>query len=617
MQLWNQNWRLAAICIVASLFFLAGNASAQAASPEWAVGPISMNNVVHAPLAQSSWNEAVFRGPGGYLSWIKLSMLVVVFLIWVVVSDRMNQDALLFGKKTKMNAELWNSLNVGGFLLAFFLAISIPIFWIGFPLYFLAATVPGICYFVVRRGKIKSSSTLANKIASEKAAIKAGDTGIVVPIVHEALPQDEGALVEFSAAGQDQSAKQANLIRARQSHVFPLVKDMVADILTRRGESVLLDCTAQAMGRKMQVDGSWHALETLDRETGDALLASLKYLAGLNPQDRSSRQKGAFGFEFEGFKGKIEVRSQGNQTGERIQLKINQKSTGYMNLGQLGMWPEMFEQLMTHMNAPGLVIVSAPPSNGLSTSWNAALMGSDRVTRDCISFVEAGDTEQNFENITRNEFPAGESVLPTMRRALLAQPDCLVFPHIKDAETLDELTRQVTEEGRSVITHMPGRSASEALLRLYAMAGDRERFAKALTAVTCQKLTRRLCETCKQQVQVAPKLIQQLGGNPKKQDTLFNHFTGPPPGTVDEKGQPIVIPPCETCSAFGYIGRIAFFELIEVNDQLRSVLVKQPKLEKIVAAAQKLGNLSLAQQAYRLALVGLTSVSEIQRTLKS
>lgn len=617
MQLWNQNWRLAAICIVASLFFLAGDVSVQAATPEWNVAPATANFMVQTPLAQSNWNEILFRGPGGYLSWIKLTMLVVVFLIWVGVTDRMNQDALLFGEKTKMSAELWNGLNVGGFVLAFFLAISIPIFWIGFPVYCIAATLPAICYFVVRRGRIKSSSSLANQIAAEKAMIKSGETGTVVPIIHEALPQDDGAPVEFSAAGADQPTKQANLIRARQSHVFPLVKDMVADVLLRRGESVLLDCTAQAMGRKMQVDGSWHSMETLDRETGDALLASFKFLSGLNPQERRARQRGSFGFKFEDMKGNIEVLSQGNQSGERVQLKVSQKSKGHMNLGQLGMWPEMFKKLVGHLDAPGLIVISAPPSHGLSTSWHASLMASDRVTRDCISFVEAGDTEQDFENITRNEFPEGESPLPVMRKALLAQPDCLIFPHIKDADTLDELTRQVTEEGRTVITHMPSRSASEAILRLYALAGDRKQFASAVTAATCQKLTRRLCETCKQQVQVAPKLIKQLGGDPQKQNWLFNHFTGPPPGAVDEKGQPLEIPPCETCSAFGYIGRIAFFELIEVNDQLRSVLMKQPKIEKIAAAAMQLGNLSLAQQAYRLALVGLTSVSEIQRTLKS
>jgi type II secretory ATPase GspE/PulE/Tfp pilus assembly ATPase PilB-like protein len=612
MQPWNRNWRLAAICIVASLFFLAGSAPVHAVSPEWSSGPA--NNVVQ--LLAQDWNDALLRGPGGYLSWIKLALVAVVFLIWVAMSDRLNQDALRFGEKTGLNAETWNTINVAGFVLGFFLAISIPIFWIGYPVYVLTAFVPPVLYFLMRRSKVKGDSTLANQIQTSKAIRVAAETGTVANIVQEALPQDEGAEVSFSTAGVDKQEKQTNLIRARQSHAFPMVKDMVADILTRRGDVVLMDFTTQAVGGRMQVDGSWHQLPTLDRETGDAMLTSYKFLAGLNPQDRRSKQKGRFGFKFNDFKGDIQVISQGTQTGERVQLKFIQKTKTELNLGQLGMWPEMFKSLVTHVNQPGLVVISGPPSQGLSTSWRAALMASDRVTRDCISFVEASNAEHDFENVTRHEYPDGQSPLEVMRKVMLTQPDALVVPDIRDAATLDELTSQV-ESGRTVITHMQSRSASEALLRLYALAGDKQRFAKAVTAATCQKLTRRLCETCKQQVQVTPKLIQQLGGDPRKQNWLCNPFTGPPPGAVDEKGEPIVIPPCKTCSGFGYIGRIAFFELIEVSDQLRGVMMKQPKVDTIAAAAQKLGNPSLAQQAYRLALAGLTSVNEIQRSLKS
>lgn len=624
MQAWNRNWRLAAICIVASLFFWACNtaASAQAAPPIQVSTQLNsaMAFPASTPLAQMrqiDLNDAVRRGSGGYLSWIKLALMVVVFLIWVAMSDRINQDALRYGKLTGMNPEVWNTINVAGFVLAFFLAISIPIFWIGYPVYVLAAFVPPICYYLVRRGHVKASSTLSNQIAANKAMLEAGETGRVVQIVHEPLPQDEGAEVEFSAAGDDKAAQQSNLIRARQTIAFPVLKDMIADALGKRGEVMLLDFTAQAVTGKMQVDGSWHAQPTLDRETGDALLASMKFLAALNPQDRRSRQRGKFGFKYNDTKGQIEIISQGVQTGERVQVKLIQKSKLDMNLGQLGMWPEMFDKLLTHLNQPGMVIVSGPPGEGLSTSWRATIMAADRVTRDCVSFVDESNHEHDFENVTRNDVPTGQPPFSVMHRALLAQPDCLVVPDPGDKATMDELTRQVIEEQRSVYVHVKSRSASEALLRMYALAGDKQRFAEAVTAVTCQKLTRRLCETCKQQVQVDPKLIQKLGGNPNKQNWLYNHFTGPPPGAVDEKGEPIEIPPCKTCSAFGYIGRIAFFELIEVSDPLRKVLIKQPKVETIAAAAQKLGNLSLAQQAYRLALVGLTSVSEIQRSLKS
>ncbi len=613
-----RNWRLAAIFIVASLFFLTCSvASAEPCSAAPMASQASQFDAgsVIGLLGQASRPE-IARGPGGYFSWIKLLCLVVVFLFWVFLTDRMNQDMLRFGEILGRNPEVWNMLNVLGFVLTFFLAISIPIFWISFPLYAIAGLLPGMLYYMTRRGKIKSNEAIDKQIKAGKAAIKSGDAA-VAQLHTEPLPQDEGAEIQFSPSGKDKTETQVNLIRARQLHAYPVLKDMVADVVTRRAEIVMLDYTRDAATARMQVDGTWHQLPTLDRQTGDSLLVAAKCLAGLKPEDRRSRQNGKFGYNLLGKKGSIDITTQGIQTGERVIVKVVQKSKTEMNLGQLGMWPDMYKNLLTHLNNPGFVIISAPPQGGLSTSWKATLVAADRVTRDFVSFVPENDKEQDYENITRYNYPQGGTPLDAMRTALMTQPEALVVPHISDAATLDELTRQVIEEGRTVFTHLYSKSASEALLRLYQLAGDKDQFAKAVTAVTCQKMARRLCETCKQQVQVNPQLIQQLGGDPRKQNWVFNHFTGPRPDQVDENGRPIEIPPCKTCNAFGYIGRIAYFELIEVNDQLRQVIKQQPKLQTVAAAAQKLGSATLTQQAYRLVLVGLTSVSEIQQSLKS
>ena len=624
MPLWTQHWRLAAIFIVVSLFFLTCGTTAQAAD-RGAPGLESLLSVetFETPqlLAQNdapaklSPKEIVDRGPGGYFSIIKLILVALVFWYWVFVSDRMNVDGIRFGEKTEMDPEIWNPINLGSFLVGFIATISIPIFLIGFPLYLIAAVTPTLVYFFMRRSKLAANERLAKNIASGKQALKSG--GGTAVMQDEILPQDEGANVSFSPAGADRQAKQVNLIRARQGHGFIHFKNFVADLVDRRAETVLLDYTAQAVSVRLELDGVWQQLQPMDRQTGDALLACAKQLAGLNPQDRRGQQKGKFGFGYTSTKAQIEILSQGVQTGERVQIKFLRKSKGPMNLGEMGMWPEMFSKLAGHLSQPGLSIISAPAKHGLTTNWIGSLLASDRVTRDMVAFLAEGDTEFNIENISPHFYPAGESPLETIRKTMLTQPEGLVFPTIPDSATLDELTRLVVEEGRAVYTHLPSSSAAEAILRLYQMAGNKEQFAKAVTVATCQKLARRLCETCKQAVQAPPKLIQQLGGDPQKQNSLYNHFTGPPPGQVDEKGEPIVIPPCRTCSAYGYSGRIGYFEIISMTDQLRKFMLKNPDVKSLAAAAKKLGNPTLTEQAYRLGLVGLTSVAEIQRSLKS
>ena len=114
-----------------------------------------------------------------------------------------------------------------------------------------------------------------------------------------------------------------------------------------------------------------------------------------------------------------------------------------------------------------------------------------------------------------------------------------------------------------------------------------------------------------------PKVIAQLGGDPKQQSTIFNPWKLPPPEQrVDEKGKEIEFPPCETCGGLGYIGRIAVFEMISVNDELRQFIRKNPKAAPIEQEAVRLGKQPLASQAYRLVLLGVTSLAEAQRVLK-
>ena len=169
----------------------------------------------------------------------------------------------------------------------------------------------------------------------------------------------------------------------------------------------------------------------------------------------------------------------------------------------------------------------------------------------------------------------------------------------------------------TVLLRASAKSAAEALLRTYAQSGDRRQFLDALKHVTGQRLIRRLCSACKVEVRVQPSLIQKLGGNPKTQGTIFNPWKLPPPEQrVDEKGREIEFPPCEACGGIGYIGRIAVFEMITVDDQLRNFIAKNPKADAIEKAALKLGKKSLASQTYQLVLLGVTSLAEAQRILK-
>lgn len=556
-----------------------------------------------ALVAQSEHD--IDRGPGGYLAWYKLLLVAICFLAWVRMTDWMNRDGQLIGHEINLLPELWNPIALFGFILGFWAAISIPIFWVGFPIFLILGFAPFTSYYLIRRAKFLETPSLVNKLSDD-------------PEVSESLPQDDGVAIQFTPAGESANDRQKNLILARQAQHFTTMKTLIDEGSGKRAEVIMLDYTRDQVGSRMLVDGAWHPLPTMTREVGDSVLASLKNLAGLNAADRRSRQQGQFNAKTESKKMTLDLMTQGTKTGERAQLKFVEKRKHDLTLSQLGMWPEMIKTIADQASKPGVVLISAPPRNGLTTSWRAALGAVDRITRDWVALVESSSSyETDVENVQVNTYDTGENPLVPLKKILLSQPDALVAPDLTSAEFLDKLVDESLNQERTVFTRNQAKSAAESLLRLYALSQHKREFSQAINAVVGQKLARRLCDKCKVPVQVKPELIQKLGGDPRKTNTIYNPYKLPPvEQRVDENGKPIEMMPCPVCGGIGFIGRISIFEIINVDSQIRNALLKQPKIDVIRKLATANGDVPMMQQGFRLVLMGITSVAEVQRVMK-
>jgi type II secretory ATPase GspE/PulE/Tfp pilus assembly ATPase PilB-like protein len=281
------------------------------------------------------------------------------------------------------------------------------------------------------------------------------------------------------------------------------------------------------------------------------------------------------------------------------------------------MFPEMVEQFKKDLLAPGINIVSAPKGEGLTAAWQGTLMNSERLVRDCVAIESEGQHECQVENIVQKHYAEPSLQLEVTKTALLTQPDFVAVPKVETPEMMDLLVLQARDQQRSFLLRTTANSAAEALVVTYKSAPNRQAFLQQVRSVTCQKLIRRLCPDCRQEMRVTPETIQKLGGNPKQQQTIYQEYRLPPPEQrVDSKGRPIEIPPCPTCGGLSYLGRIAVFELLELNEELRNLIAKQPDPAAIEAQAQKQGKPSIQKQAHRLVLLGVTTIAEVQRVFK-
>jgi type II secretory ATPase GspE/PulE/Tfp pilus assembly ATPase PilB-like protein len=428
-------------------------------------------------------------------------------------------------------------------------------------------------------------------------------------------PEEQAPKISFIPKGAAaEMDNQKNLLMAKQSPAFLFVQRLVADALDRRGGGILLDYTQQAVAVRYEIDGLWLQSATLDRMTGDAMLAVMKVLANLNIQERRARQKGEFGAQYRKAKYNCLITTEGVPTGERVTIQIENPAVKKpQTIEELGMREKMMEQVRELFALhEGFILISAPPAGGFTTTFSALLRSADRFTRN-FSEVQAVDGDKAVENVPLTSYDPskGETPMTVIPKLLRTYPDVIAIRDLVNAETLEKLCDQV-EEKRLIVAGVRAKETVEALLRVLALKAPAQKFASVITAVLNQRLLRTLCENCKVPYVPPPQVLHQLGIPQGKVAAFYRPHEGPlPPQT--EKEEPRM---CPNCGGMGYRGRTAVFELLVMNDDLRKLLAKSPGIDVLRAEARKSGMRTLQEEGIVLVARGVTSLPELLRVLK-
>lgn len=429
---------------------------------------------------------------------------------------------------------------------------------------------------------------------------------------------DDIPSIEFTAAGETDEDRKINLAVVKPSPGFDTAAGLISEIIIKDADVTVLDFTAQQVNVRFRIDGLWHAGLAMDRESGDYLIATLKQLSGLDYRERRARQEGNFKTVYLKFTQKFQLVSQGVPSGERVALYLDYKRDPLETAKDLGMRESMIQQLspmLANLDA-GNIMVTGVPGEGYTSAWRGVLNTCDRLTRDYYVLEAKGHFEPDVINVNPVEFdPAkGQNAMSPMQQLLLKQPDVLAFPELPDAELINEIVDLSIDKNIPIFTRFPGKNCIDALLRLLLKKPDVKKFAARLDAVVAMRVIRKLCDQCKIGFQPAPELSQQLGIPPGRVAELFKPFIFRP-GMMDEEENEIT--PCSRCSGIGYRGRTGLFELLVMNDELRSALATSPKRDTLAAIAKRHGHISMQMEGVVLIAKGTTSIEELQRILKA
>ncbi|MEM7453296.1 MAG: ATPase, T2SS/T4P/T4SS family [Planctomycetota bacterium] len=429
---------------------------------------------------------------------------------------------------------------------------------------------------------------------------------------------DSGLPVQFVAAGETPKQQSTNLEMVKPSPGYPTCAQLLADAIARRADVAVLDYTPQQVTIRFQIDMVWHTMPPMDRETGDYMMATLKQLAGLDFRDRRSRQEGTFRTDMMRNRFDTRLVTQGIRTGERAAIYIEARKKEPMEtLEQLGMREKMIERvtkLLSRSDA-SMMLVSALPGEGYTTFWRSVLSASDRFTRDYYVIEEAGRVEEEVINITGLTYDesAGETAFTPIPRLLLKQPNVLVFPEVPDGGTVDQICDLSQREDLPMIIRNVGKTCADGLMRLVSLEPDMSKLAENLTGVVSMRLIRKLCPNCRIPFTPNPIFLQKLGIPPGRVHMLYKAFEYQP-GMVDEQG--VEIPVCHECHGIGYKGLTGLFEFLEIDDEIRALLLSGARMDALMALLQKKNHVGLREEGVVMIARGMTSVEELQRVLK-
>jgi len=534
---------------------------------------------------------AQFAGDSIYVSPLKLPAILVVFVLWTSVAQWVDKDTVAVNTFRM----LWNTVVMACGVIGLVVALLVPNFLIGFPVFVAAVLTGAIVYVVHRNGLVMPEQTvltaahfrrlreqgLKGKKQAKEVKERVRVTGANRQVV--TIPEDE--------------------VEREQ---YRLMQDLLFDAFWRRAAITDITPAGQSTRIMYLIDGVPAEREGLPRQEGDAVLLYLKRVAGLNLEERRKPQRGKITVALGESKHTVVVQSAGTTAGERLRLRVVGPE-GSCKVKDLGFTETQLQQVRAIMGLPrGLVLLTAPKGNGLTTTVYGFVRSHDAFLQN-IQILEY-DREIEVENVTQHLFvPKDESTFSgELQKIVRSDPDILVLPEVRDKETMQLATKAAAEKAK-VYVGFNADNVFDALRKWTALVGDKGLVAKGLVMITNQRLVRVLCSECKERYKPDPGMLRKLNMPP---EAMLHR---PPEATYDKRGNLIV---CQACQGTGYVGRTGVFEALIVDDEVRRVVRAAGSIAEVESFALKRGGVGLQTPAMSKVLSGLSSIQEIVRVLK-
>jgi len=376
---------------------------------------------------------------------------------------------------------------------------------------------------------------------------------------------------------------------------------IINEAIKARASDIHLQPEEDKLRVRYRIDGTLHDKISLPLQTAAQLISRIKIMAKMNIADHHRPQDGQFSVKPKDRPG-IDVRVGTIPIihGEMAALRLLDKSRAVMALAQLGFLPESLARYDEMLKVPyGMILATGPTGSGKTTTLYASLNTLDYKGRNIITIEDP--VEYRFKNINQIQVNprAGLTFASGLRSILRLDPDVILVGEIRDAETAN-IAIQSALTGHLVLSSIHANDAIGVVSRLLDLDIEPFLIASALIGVVAQRMARRTCPDCASLVEVP--LVEQMAYTKEIGEERSEFLCG--------KG-------CKSCASTGYQGRIGFFEILRVSDEIRAMLLNGATATQLRTQAIKEGMIPLIKDGMLKVKANITTPAEVLRNAYS
>jgi type IV pilus assembly protein PilB len=401
----------------------------------------------------------------------------------------------------------------------------------------------------------------------------------------------------FSGASHEVAVGDVQALSVEAAPAIKLVNELITRALAARASDVHFEPQVDRLVVRVRVDGVTRELTTIPSSMHAGVIARLKVMGGLDIAQRRVPQDGRVDVLVDGQPMDLRIAVLPTVYGEQVVLRILHGSfKGRLDMAELGMSPEAQEVVRRAVALPyGAILACGPTGSGKTTTLYAALDVLNEPGRVIVTIEDP--VEYQVPGIAQIEIDplAGLTFARGLRTILRSDPDVILVGEIRDEETA-RIAMQASSTGHLVLTTLHAQSAPSAIVRLRDMGVDTGLFAPSINCILAQRLARRLCRKCREPYCPDAEEQRRFNLDGYSEDLELYRARG-----------------CDHCLQTGFQGRVAMYEVMPVEGEIRRLMTGSS--EEIFSAAIEQGMTTLRESGLALCLAGTTSLDEIHRVI--